>query len=81
MRTDDHDPVVRWSSLVSVILLCFILLWALVATIRGPTVAERLDRVESQLTYQSCLLLIPEADRPVRGVAECQFHPEPEETP
>lgn len=67
------DPVARWLSGIAVVILTFILAWGLIASANTPSIDERLSQIEEQLTYVSCLLLIPTAERPERGIAECQM--------
>lgn len=68
----NHDPITRWLAAIAVLLLSFILAWALIATARGPAVSEQLDRIERQFAYTACLVLIPDEERVSRGLLECQ---------
>lgn len=67
-----YDPITRWLAAVAVTLLSFILVWALVASARRPAISERLDNIEHQLSFVSCLLLIPVEERVPQAVADCQ---------
>lgn len=74
MREEDpisHDPVTRILAAISVLLLAFILAWALIATARGPSINEQLARIEHRQAEISCLLLIPIEERHERGLPEC----------
>ena len=68
----NHDPITRWLAAIAVVLLTFILTWALIASARGPSVADQLDRIERQFAYTACLVLIPDEERVSRGLLECQ---------
>lgn len=69
----NHDPITRWAALVAVVLLVFILGWALLASARRPSFDERMNDIESQLSFVSCMLLIPIEDRTPSATAECQL--------
>lgn len=67
----NHDPITRWLAAASVVLLALILAWALIATARGPSIHEHLDRIEHRLDETICLILIPIEERPLRGPVDC----------
>lgn len=71
----NYDPVTRWLAAAAVILLGVILVWIGIATTSGPSINDRLDRIENQLAYVSCLLLITPEDRIPEVVAGCQVFP------
>lgn len=77
----DHDPVVRWLTSAAVLLLIVVLGWAVLITVSRPSVTDQLDRIQSQLTYLSCLALIPDDQRVESRVAECQVSPDIDLTP
>lgn len=72
MNDIGHDSVTRWLAASAVALLLFILIWALMSTAGRPTIDQRLTHIENQLTFTTCLLLMPDEERMERGIAECQ---------
>ena len=74
-----HDPVSRWLSAASVIILILIFGWALLTTASRPSLGDRMTQVETQLVrveervaYIACLLVIPIEERPTRAPLECR---------
>lgn len=80
MSNGAHDPWTRWFAGTAAALLALLFVLIVVATVRGPTTTERLQNIEDQLEFQTCLILLPVEEREARGVAECAAQPT-EETP
>jgi hypothetical protein len=72
----NHDPVTRWLAGTAVVLLIFILSWALISSARAPSIHDRLDSIEHQIAVLTCLALVPDAERP-EAIATCQGAPAP----
>jgi hypothetical protein len=73
--TEGADPIVRGLLWVGTFVLAAILsinVWIAASGQGVSRVTDRLERVESQLTYVSCLLLIPDEERTPDAVATCQ---------
>lgn len=66
-----YDPVARWLAGVGTAVLLLILVWSIISSLSGPSLGERLDRVEAHLEFQTCLLFYDTEERQGAAVAEC----------
>lgn len=73
----NHDPITRVLAAAAVALLTFILAVVLIASARSPSMSERVDELDRQLQFVSCLLLIEPQDRTAEAVAGCQVNSAP----
>jgi hypothetical protein len=75
----EHDPVARWLAGIGAVLLIIILLWSIISSLTGPSLRERLDAIDSQLQFQTCLILAPPEERTEAAVSTCLPDGEPGE--
>ena len=67
-----YDLPTRIFAGISTVVLILILIWALVASARAPSMQDRLDLLEDQNDFIVCLLLVEPPDRSPDAVAACQ---------
>lgn len=72
MSNGAHDPWTRWFAGIAATLLAFLFAMVIVATIRGPSVNDRLDTIEKQVAFIACIVLVPDGERNELAVAQCQ---------
>jgi hypothetical protein len=71
MTDHEHDPVARWLAGIGTGVLILILIWSIVSTLTGPSNADRLDRLEAEIAFQTCLILTPPEERTQAAVSTC----------
>lgn len=66
-----YDPVARWLAGIGTGVLLLILVWSIIISLRGPSLAERIDHIEAHLEFQTCLILVDVELRDPAAVASC----------
>jgi hypothetical protein len=66
-----YDPWTRRLAAISTVLLAVLFVMLLFAAGRSPSTSDRLDRIETQLEFQTCILQIEPANRDAAAIAGC----------